>query len=405
MGNIREWLMDLIGLRKDIDGNDLGNILDEQIEKIYTKELAIASCVNLIANAIAECEIKTYENGTEVKGEKYYELNYAPNPNENSAQLWHKAIEKMIYEKECIIVSVSGQLHVADSYAVDGYAIRGNVYKDVVISCDNGEKLQLNRLFKADEVIKLKLSDMNIKRTIDGLASDYDEMLTLARENYKHLNQVKYKLILDTVKTERENFQEIFNKKVKSQLKNYINDNNAVYVQYKGYDLQRQESAGKADSSDFIELRKELFYIVAQSFNIPAALILGDTTRNQNVNDLVNLFLTFCIDPIADMIQEELTRKIYPGYDNFNKGNYIVVDTSTVKHIDVLGSADSVDKLLSSGVLNRNELRKILSLEPIDDESAETYFITKNYSAVDDMSESLAGPVYPGDSEGGENDE
>ena len=62
MGGIREWLMDLTGLRKDIDGNDLGNILDEQAEKIYTKELAIASCVNLIANAIATCEIKTSEN-------------------------------------------------------------------------------------------------------------------------------------------------------------------------------------------------------------------------------------------------------------------------------------------------------------------------------------------------------
>ena len=404
MGGIREWLMDLTGLRKDIDGNDLGNILDEQAEKIYTKELAIASCVNLIANAIAKCEIKTYENNKEVKGQEYYELNYNPNPNENSAQLWHKAIEKMIYDKECIIVSVSGQLHVAESYAVDGYAIKGNIYKDVVISCDNGEKLQLDRVFKSDEVIKLKLSNMNVKRLIDNLASDYDEMLNLARSNYKHLNQVKYKLILDSVKTDRENFQEVFNKKVKSQLKSYINDNNAVYVQYRGYDLERQESAGKADSSDFIELRKELFYIVAQSFNIPAALILGDTTRNQNVSDLIRAFLTFCIDPIADMIQEELTRKIYPGYDNFSKGNFIVVDTSSVEHIDILGKADSIDKILSSGVLNRNEIRDILSYQPLDDELADTYFMTKNYSTVENVAESLADPVYPENDEGGDSE-
>lgn len=384
-----------MGLRTDVSSNDISNLLDSQIEQIYSKELAIASCINLIANAIASCEIQTFKGDKEVKDKEYYELNVAPNPNENGSQLWHKAIEKMITESEALIVTVGGQLHVAESYSVDAYPIKGNVYSNVSIESE-GQTLQLNKIFKSEEVIVLKLPNKNVKSIIDSLASDYDEMLVLARENYKNLNQVKYKLILDVAKTEKAGFQDTFNKKVKTQLKNYIGNNNGLYVQYKGYDLQREQQAGQASSSDFIELRKDLFYTVATAFNIPPSLIVGDTTRNQNLTEVMNTFLTFCIDPIADMISKELTRKIYPGYESFARGNSIKVDTSSILHTDVLSVANAVDKLLASGTFNRNEIRKLLNLSPINDELADVYFMTKNYSTVENVAKELNEPADKG---------
>lgn len=407
MAGFKEWIMDLFGERTDIDGNYLGSIFDDKVENIYSKELAIATCVNLIANAIAGCEIKTFEKGKEVNKDKYFELNIEPNPNENGSQLWHKAVEKMLYEGESLIICVAGQLHVAYSWNADYYPIKGNIYKDIVLMGEDGTTLQLNKTFNTNEVIHFKLQNSNIKRLIDSIAVEYDELLTLAREHYKNLNSTKYKMILDSTKAGKESFQKIFNEKIKSQLSNYMNNQNGLYLQYKGYELERELPTSTFSSNEFIEVRRELFFLVAQAFNIPALLIVGDISKNQNISDLITQFLTFCIDPITDMISKELTRKIYQGYNNYSKGNYILVDTNKIKHVDVLESANLVDKLLSSGILNRNELRDILGYTELDDDYSEIYFITKNYSPIEDLSNEVTNndTYNPIDDKGGDKED
>ena len=117
--------MDFFG-KKTISLDEL--IYENAVPKIYYKELAMQTGISLIANAVAKCEMKVYNSGEEVQNQIYYELNIQPNPNENSSQMWHKAIEKMIYDGEALIVNVANQLHVADSYSVDEYPIRGNIY-------------------------------------------------------------------------------------------------------------------------------------------------------------------------------------------------------------------------------------------------------------------------------------
>ena len=347
--------------------------------------MAIASCINIIANAIAGCEVKTFEKEKEVKKENYFELNIEPNPNQNGSRLWHSAIEKMLNEDEALIVSVANQLHIAESYNCECYPIRGNVYSNVTISGEGGHNLLLNRRFTEKEVIRIKLNDRKIKHIIDNLAMDYQELLNIATKNYKDLNSVKYKLVLDSVKTERENFQEVFNKRVKSQLNNFINNPNGLYIQYRGYELEREVAQSTVNVDDCIKIREEIFQSVAKGFNIPIALVIGDGTRNTNVNQLVYQFLTFCIDPLADMISKELTRKIYPGYDNFSKGNYVLLDTNTILHMDIIEASNGVDKLLADGIMTRNEIRKILNLPKADDEYGDKFFITKNYELMDNL--------------------
>ena len=142
--------MDFLGNVKNEKGEITENIIEEKIQEIYYKELAIQTAISLIANAIAKCEIKVYENNQEAKNKLYYILNVSPNANENSSQLWHKAIEKMIYQNECILVDVNDNLYCADSYTPEEYPILGNLYKGVVIG-----NLQLNKTFKSSEVLKL----------------------------------------------------------------------------------------------------------------------------------------------------------------------------------------------------------------------------------------------------------
>ena len=185
---------------------------------------------------------------------------------------------------------------------------------------------------------------------------------------------------LDQIKAGDPNFQKLYEEVISKQLKDFVENNNAVYVQYKGYDLQDISPSNTKDSSDFRNLRKEMFEIVAQAFQIPVSLMLGNIT---NMNEIVKVFLTFCIDPIADMISEEITRKTSGGYLNWSKGNYVKVDTSTINHIDILDVAEKADKLIASGTCCIDEVRGIIGFDKLNTEFSKQHFITKNYDTVE----------------------
>ena len=373
--SFKTWFMDFLGNVKKEKGDVVENVIEEQIQEIYYKELAIQTAISLIANAISKCEIKVYEENKEEKNKLYHTLNIEPNINENSSQFWHKAIEKMIYENECIVIEVNEQLYCADSYSVEERPILGNLYKSVSVG-----QINFNKVFKSDEILRLKLNNSHIKKLIDGLYQQYGELLAYAAKNYKKANGSKYKLILEKVKAGDKNFQEIYETIVQKQLKTFMENENAVYPQYVGYDLQDISSKLNTDSSDFRNLRKDIFEIVAQAFQIPVSIMLGNIT---NMDEIVNLFLTFCIDPIADMITEETTRKYSGTYDNWKKGAYTKVDTSTIKHIDILDVAEKVDKLISSGNCCIDETRKLTGFDPLNTEFSKQHFITKNYDTVE----------------------
>ena len=373
--SIKTWFMNFLGNAKNDKGEVIESVIEEKVQEIYYKELAIQTAITLIANAIAKCEIKVYKKNKEIKDKDYYTLNISPNKNENSSQLWHKAIEKMVYDNESIIIEINDNLYCADSYSVDEYPILGNLYKGVVIG-----NIQLNKTFKSDEILRLKLNNSHIKHLIDGLYEQYGELMSYAAKNYKKSNGTKYKLILDQVKASDEKFQETYREVIQKQLKSFIENENAVYPQYKGYDLQDVSPTANKDSSDFRNLRKEMFEIVAQAFQIPVSLMLGNIT---NINDIVKIFLTFCIDPIADMISEEITRKTSIDYDNWAKGNYVKVDTSTINHIDILDVAEKVDKLIASGPLCIDDIRELLGMQPLNTEFSRQHWITKNYDTVE----------------------
>ena len=114
-------------------------------------------------------------------------------------------------------------------------------------------------------------------------------------------------------------------------------------------------------------------------YHIPPGLM---TTGNYNISDLVTQFLTFVVDPTADMISKTLTAAY--GKDEFIKGNYYRVDTSKIKHFDIFGMASDVDKLISSGFASVNEVRRAADWDPAGDpEDADNWLnqhiLTKNY--------------------------
>ena len=70
--SIKTWFMDFLGNTKNEKGEIIESVIEEKVQEIYYKELAIQTAITLIANAIAKCEIKVYEKNKEVKNKTYY---------------------------------------------------------------------------------------------------------------------------------------------------------------------------------------------------------------------------------------------------------------------------------------------------------------------------------------------
>lgn len=362
----------------EIDYDDFFNIASE----LYIRNLAFESGVNLIANAISKCEFKTYVKGVEKKGREYYLWNVEPNLNQNSSEFIHKMISKLYKENECLIISQGEQMLVADSFNVKEYALYGNQFTNVTV-----KDFQFAKTFNMADVLYLKLNNDDIRRLINGMYETYGKMITYAQTNFNQSRGRKGILNVSAIAQGKENFKETFDKLMNERFKKYFENNNAVLPLFDGYDYKENESKTySADSTrDIKAMIDDIYDITARALRIPPALLKGDLA---NVGTAVDNFLTFGIDPLTDMIQEEANRK-RSGYEAYSSGTYLQIDTKTIKHIDLLSVATAVDKLISSGAFCINDIRKAVGDTIIDEPWAWQHFITKNYSTVEDILNAL----------------
>ena len=63
-------------------------------------KFAVHTGINIIANALSSCEIRTFRDWKEIRESQYYTWNYQPNQNENSNQFIHHLVENMILNNE-----------------------------------------------------------------------------------------------------------------------------------------------------------------------------------------------------------------------------------------------------------------------------------------------------------------
>ena len=359
---------------------ELSVIATNAAQQAYFKELALQIAISYIANTISKCEFKVYRKGQEIQNELYYMLNVNPNPNQNSSQFLNALVTRYYRNGEVLVFPDSrrNRLYVADGFSLDEKPFTENIFSNITI-----ENESLNRKFKASDVFYFRLDDVRIKRLIDGAFDQYGTVMQSAIDGFIRRNGKKYKLVLDQYKAGDVEFARIYEDVLKKQLEAFVTNANAVYPQFKGTDLEEFDKTAASQygsSADVIAIRKEMFDVVAQAFKIPLSMMYGNIT---NINDMINMFLTFTIDPLADMIGEEITRKMYP-FNDWKEGNYVKVDTSCISHVDILDVADKVDKAISSGVVCIDEVRKRLDMEALGTDFGKKHFVTKNYSTNED---------------------
>lgn len=383
---ILDWVRNFFGDKEIMYLNEKIASLSTQIA---IEEFAINIAINLIAGSISKCEFQTYLGGKKTKGDEYYLWNIEPNKNQNSTEFIQEIISKLLYENECLVIEHNGQLIIADSFNQKEYAVVENVFEDI-----SRKDFIFPRTYRMSEVLYFKYNNKNIKRLFSNLMNNYNDLLELAIKKYKRSGGRKGIVELEAVLKGDENRKKEIEDMFQRKFKNYFEAENAVLDLPKGVKYEEKNGDGNRKStSDMVDIQnliKEAFQRAAQAFKIPPALLMGDVA---GIEDVTSNYLTFSIDPIVDLIAEEVNRKRY-GKKAYLGNSYLNIDTTCIKHIDIFSIAEKIDKLISSGMYSIDGLLEKVGDTVLRTDWSEKHWITKNYSEITKL-----------DKEGGDNGE
>lgn len=379
------WLVDRFGSPIPVSYNgDLFEEYEDLVGDIYIRELAFLSAVNLVANAVSKCEFKTFTKGKEEKGREYYLWNLEPNKNQNSSVFLHKLISKLYRNNECLVIDQNGQLLIADNFSRKPYAL----YEDVFTQVQIGD-FTFDRSFAQSEVLYFNLTESDTKKVVDGLYNSYSKLITYSMKAYQKSRGTKGIFQYDTLPVAGTPERDAFDKLINEKIKKWLDGDSAALPLGRGQEWKELEKKTYSSEStrDIRALVDDISDFTARAFGIPPALLRGDV---QDTSKAVDQLLTFCIDPLVDMIQEEINRK-RNGYAGFSQGTYLKIDTKTMKHVDLLSVSTAIDKLISSGVFCVNDIRELVGEPIIDEPWAYEHFITRNYMPFEEALKALKG--------------
>lgn len=375
-------------VRSKLIGRKSYEISAEDFEKYYEKyeaskfnvtELALFTAISLIARSLAKCEFVTVENNSEVHKSEYYLWNYVPNKHQTKIEFISNAVANLIFNNELLIFeSTDHQLLIADSFSHNEYALIDDTFSG--ITCRN---LSLQRSFKENEVMYLKYNNFALRGLLSSMCTSYENLMLSAEERYNKAIGHKGILKVSTMATETKDFQDKFNDLMQNRFKTYFNAKSAVLPLFDGYDYTEPSTdAGKTTNTeinDIQKLRDEAYAAVGNALHIPPAIISGTASQ---LSDAMDAFIAEAVDPLAQMFEQEITKKRY-GESEFLKGNYLLIDTTYVKHIDAISSANNLDKAIACGVLSPEKAQKYCNMLPSKEKWASSYYMTKNYQTAD----------------------
>ena len=303
--NFKRWLLEKLGgdaaktSTEEITGSELFSLTSE----LYVRELAFWQCVNLVANAVSKCEFKTFWQGAEIKDDEYYLWNLEPNKNQNSSVFLQKLVAKLFADNEALIVESGGQLLVADSYSQREYALYDDVFEQVAVG-----DFKFDRSFVQSDVLFFRLGEKNMRPLVNGLYDTYSKLIDYGMRSYRKSRGTKGKLIVDTMAAGDAKFQETFDDIKNYRFKTFAEAENAVLPLWKGMDYADigSKTYSNEGTRDIRAMIDDVSDFTARAFGVPPALLSGNV---EGVGDAVDQFLTFCIDPLCDLIGEEINRK------------------------------------------------------------------------------------------------
>ena len=384
----------------EVTSKDITEFIDrEEWNRLALYEFALHSGINIIANALSACEVRTFKNWEEVYNNQHYLWNYEPNMNMNASQFKQKLVWSLIYKNECLIIQTrKGDFLIADSYEHEQYALYQDTFRNVTVGMDNGNGISrpytFQKSFKMEDVLYYRLSNRNITALMNQLMDDYERLLESAVQKFYKSGGERGTVTIDAnastatygVKEDGtpRTFNDVYRDLLNNQFKEYFKSPNAVLPLFKGFDYQTKggETSKKSTSEikDVTDITDEIYERVANALQIPPALLKGDVA---DVTSLTKNLITFAIDPVAKMIETENNRKLYR--EEVLNGNYQMIDTSRIIHMTAAELATASDKMISCGGWNIDDIRRKAGDAPLNTEWSKKHFLTKNYEELNDL--------------------
>lgn len=357
-------------------------------QEFQLRDMSFWLCANMIANAVGRCEFRTFREGKEIREREHYLWNVEPNANQNSTAFLHKLVAKLLVDNEALVISTRQRegydaLVVADAWLQNGdYPSRQNEYINVQVGDVSYEKT-----FREREVLHLKLNHIDMKPVLDGLYGAYWRLISAAMKRYEWDKGQHWKVHVGQLASGAEDFTENFSHMIEQQVKTFLDSNGAILPEFDGYAYTNEGGKANVELADIQAQMKDVLGFTAKALQIPAVLVDGSV---QGTEDAQGRFLTGCIDPICDQLQEEINRKRY-GYDRMRAGDYLRVDTSSIRHFDMFANAANVEKLVGSGAFTINDVLRSAGLPTISESWADEHYMTKNIAALGAETTNLGG--------------
>ena len=377
------------------DGNiSLKTYSKDMKENIHYKTLATEASIRLISKTLSRAEFQTFDEGKETKKTNYYILNVEANKNKSASIFWQEVTRKLLSEGEVLILMQDTQLFLADSFDRKEYAFYENKYSNIVI-----DDYEIKEVKEESEVIYLQDAISDISTAVNGLYSSYSKLISSSTKGYSNSKARKGKLKIPTNYSQRlqdgENLQEHISKLMGPFMDP---EKDAVFPESNGLEYEEiAESKGSKSNDSGRETKNfinDVFDFIALGFGIPPSLLKGDMA---DTKDALNNFLTFCINPLAKMITDEINRKMY-GKKLYLENTYAKLDTSSIKAVDIRDIANSLELLTRTGSNTIDDNLRALGREPIGGDIGGMRFVTKNLDSIDNVLENgKTGNVEGGD--------
>ena len=359
---------------------DLLEVITANWNRLQLAALAQEKAVNMIANAIAKSEIVISDGKSRVKDDNYYRLNIQPNDNQTGTDFWYLAARKLLKEGECLIVRMrSGMYYIAENYSSTSKVLSRKVYKDITLT-DGTDTLGINRTFTSDDVMHLEYGSDELRALRRSVLDIYNDAVSALNQMVTVAGTPRYKFKTEAnisfrTKDDQGNDVVMTIDKVIDRLKEQLGRSGITIIrETQGTSLEYMDIKSGIPVNEFQKMAEEVNNQCAMAYDIPIDVYNGKITEK---SDATNEFITYAVQPVAEVISDNMNAKLV-GMDDYIRGERAFVWLSRFKHVDVIDSATSLDKLRGIG-FSYDEIREMVGYEPLNTEWSQARALTKNY--------------------------
>lgn len=363
--------------------------------RAYLKQLALNVVINYIARTISNSEFRVKDGVHVTRDMLYHKLNVRPNTDASASDFWQKIVYKLIYDNEVLVIKTDrDELIVADDFQRKESALYDDYFVDVIT-----KDYTWRRSFTMSEVLYMNYNNERLSSFIDDLYTDYGKLFGQMMDHSLRHNQfrgfMKYGDGGNLTDAAFKNQQ----RQVEKIGEIFKNSSVAIAPLTDGLEFEDLSTASaQRDESvnNLVKLKRDLIDDVCKMLGVPTNLIHGDVADLQNT---MEAYINFCINPLMKKLSDEVNAKFFT-FEEWQEGRNIEI--VGINRIDPLRNSNAVDKLASSGVYSRNEVREKFGDERVDDPEMDRYLITKNYTYADDDEIEGEPSQVPGEPEGGD---